>query len=167
MVGLGLGMKERTALVAGDGTDARHAGLKRSQNVSSDILHADHPKSIGEDIEGASDGADDHTAERPSSHVERPVAQDTRNDHDTTTTTTTTTTPTTTSIFASEASCRYPGDEFPMHLPEQERKKLASKYRAIPEEYYTKTRRRVITPHVLEAAALAEPACGLGLLGTV
>ena len=55
----------------------------------------------------------------------------------------------TASIFASDASCRYPGDEFPLHLSEKERKKPASKYRANPVEFYTKTRRQVITPQVL------------------
>eukprot|EP00435_Cladocopium_sp_Y103_P061866 s1483_g23.t1 len=40
----------------------------------------------------------------------------------------------------------YPGDRFPDHLPEGKLKYLSKLYRAIPEEYYSKTRRPPITP---------------------
>ena len=40
----------------------------------------------------------------------------------------------------------YPGDQFPAHLPNNKLKYLSKLYKAIPEEFYTKTRRAPVTP---------------------
>ena len=40
----------------------------------------------------------------------------------------------------------YSGDQFPAHLPNNKLKYLSKLYRAIPEEFYTKTRRAPVTP---------------------
>lgn len=45
-----------------------------------------------------------------------------------------------------ETQQSYPGDQFPAHLPNGKLKYLSKLYKAIPEEFYTKTRRAPVTP---------------------
>ena len=44
----------------------------------------------------------------------------------------------------------YPGDQYPAHLSAEAIKTLEKRYKALPEEYYTKTHQKVITPQNVE-----------------
>ena len=45
-----------------------------------------------------------------------------------------------------DAECQYQGDVFPGHLPDGKLRYLQKMYRAIPEEYYSKTKKQPVTP---------------------
>ena len=51
---------------------------------------------------------------------------------------------------AKRGKYHYPGDQYPDHLSAEAIKTLDKRYESLPEEYYTKTYQKVITPQNVE-----------------
>ena len=46
-----------------------------------------------------------------------------------------------------EGECAYQGDRFPGHLPDHRLRYLQKMYKAVPEEFYSRTKKTPVTPH--------------------
>ena len=59
--------------------------------------------------------------------------------------------------------CEYAGDTFPGHLPEGKLRYLQKMYKAVPEEFYSKSNKAPVTPRNARPSVMDEEATWLDL----